>query len=185
MKTIKANSRRHGGFTLMELLVVISIMVILAGLTMGVMTYVNQKQAISQANIQLNLLENALEDYYSENGEYPSNPNSRGERGTNKVLQALFPINVNDKVYLTELDPKNDTQGWLSGDNLRTATILDPWGKEYYYRTNRVTATRTFINAANPGYDLWSAGPDGETTAGSGGSYDRDDPKNKDDIRTW
>ncbi|MEP4079248.1 prepilin-type N-terminal cleavage/methylation domain-containing protein [Haloferula sp.] len=180
MNHFKRAKKNAKGFTLMELLVVVSIMVILAGLTLGVMSYVNQKQAMEQAKIQLGLLELALEDYNSEKGEYPANTRSTGTRGSDEIHRALFPMEDDDaKVYLTELDPLNDSQGWLSGSG-NDWQILDPWGEEYRYRTN--TATR--INAVNPGFDLWSCGPDG-TTRVSRGQYDPEHEDNLDDIRLW
>ena len=183
MKHFKGTNKRRRGFTLMELLVVVSIMVILAGLTMGVMGYVNQKQANETAKVQLGLLELALEDYYSENGEYPLNARADGTGGIDDVQEALFPRDKTKKVYLTELDPQNDTQGWLSGTT-GSIDILDPWGNPYRYRTNN-PARKTRIYASNPGFDLWSCGPDGVTTAGSNGEYHTEDSKNRDDVRLW
>lgn len=169
----------------MELLVVISIIVILSGLTVGGFAFVNQTQAKKQAAIQIGLLQLALEDYKSDNGEYPVARSSTGAGQTGKIFSALFPANLNDKTYLPELDPENDSQGWLngqtSGTNLR---IFDPWGTEYNYRTNDPSRpTRTY--SANPDFDLWSSGPDGKTRAGSNGSYDPEHPDNLDDIRGW
>jgi len=181
MKHLKASRNRAKGFTLMELLVVVSIMVILAGLTMGVMSYVNQKQAIEQAKVQLGLLDLSLEDYHSEQGKYPVSTRSDGKNGTKRIQSALFPANNSEKIYLTELDPDNDSMGWLSGTNAGNIQILDPWGTEYRYRAS----TATKVVSANPGFDLWSCGPDGETNAGRSGAYDPEDPKNVDDIRLW
>jgi prepilin-type N-terminal cleavage/methylation domain-containing protein len=185
MKPFKGTKNRTGGFTLMELLVVVSIMVILAGLTMGVMTYVNQKQAVEQAKVQLGLLELALEDYYSENGAYPTNYRDDGKSGSDDVQKALFPPSKSEKVYLAELDPNNDTQGWIAGSG-NSFMILDPWGNEYRYRTNRTLSNGTVrVYASNPGFDIWSCGPDGDTKTGKNGDYDPEDPKNRDDIRSW
>ncbi|MFC7336105.1 prepilin-type N-terminal cleavage/methylation domain-containing protein [Haloferula chungangensis] len=185
MKQSKGTKNRARGFTLMELLVVVSIMVILAGLTMGVMSYVNQKQAVEQAKVQLGLLELALEDYYSENGEYPPNTRDDGTGGTDEIQKALFPTTANSKIYLAELNPDNDTQGWLSGTT-GNYEILDPWGEPFRYRTNRTLSNGTVrVYASNPGFDIWSCGPDGQTKTGSKGDYDPDDELNRDDIRLW
>ena len=185
MKHQSRPQTHRAGFTLMELLVVISIIVILSGLTVGGFAFVNQRQAKSQAKIQIGLLQLALEDYKSDNGEYPIGRSSTGTGQTGNIYEALFPSNSNEKVYLAELDPKNDSQGWLGGQTSGTQlTIYDPWGTEYYYRCNDpARPTRSY--SANPDFDLWSAGPDGKTNAGSRGSYDPEHPDNLDDIRGW
>lgn len=172
----------RAGFSLMEMLVVISIIVLLAGLTFGGFNFVKAKQAREQAKVQIGMLQLALESYKADTGEYPENARSGGNRGTATIYRELYP-GGNQKVYLPELNPDNDTQGWLQGQTGTGLTIYDPWGNEYYYRTNRASNDR--IYAANPDFDLWSAGPDGETTAGRNGEYDPEDPKNLDDIRGW
>lgn len=181
MKTPKTHSRKHTGFTLMEMLVVISIIVILSGLTIGGFAFVNQKQAREQAKVQIGLLQLALEDYRSDNGEYPEAPSSSGANQSNKIYQALFPTGANQKVYLPQLDPKNDAQGWLGGQTSGALKIYDPWGEEYRFRTNRSSGAEF---AVNPDFDLWSCGPDGKTSVGRG-RYDPKHPDNLDDIRGW
>ena len=168
----------------MEMLVVISIIVILAGLSFGGFNYVKAKQAREQAKIQIGLLSLALEDYKADTGTFPENGRADGKGGTDEIYDALYPREAGAKVYLPELNPENDPQGWLAGETGTGAlTIYDPWGNEYYYRTNRAGSSAIF--ASNPDFDLWSAGPDGETTAGASGAYDPNDPKNRDDIRGW
>lgn len=171
----------------MELLVVVSIMVILAGLSLGILGYVNNKDALERAKIQLGLLETALESYKSENGEYPQSTRPDGTGGTNEMFQKLFPKNEDEKVYLPQLDPENDPIGWLSSSgrtaNYATMEILDPWANEFRYRSAPNTGRGGPVSA-NPGYDLWSSGPDGKSTA-SRGDYDPKHPDNLDDIRLW
>ena len=169
------------GFTLVEMLVVITIIVILAGLTIAGFGFINQKQAREQTKIQIGLLKMALEDYKADMGEYPEHAVASGKGGTPEIYKALYPNNPenpNAKVYLSELNPENDQQNWLDEHKDGTAglEIKDPWGKEYFYRTNPASA--------NPKFDLWSAGPDGKTSAPAG-DYDADDEDNLDDIRGW
>lgn len=175
----------RAGFSLMEMLVVIAIIVLLAGITFGGFNFVKAKQARSQAEIQLKLLENALVAYHADNGEYPPNPQANGEDGTQRIYEALYPTSENEKTYLPELNPENDSQGWLQGQTTGpNLMIYDPWGNEFRYRTNDPDNPDSII-ASNPDFDLWSAGPDGETVADEGGAYDPQDPRNLDDIRSW
>ena len=66
---MKIPSRRHpAAFTLIELMAVITIIVILAGMVVGGLGYVNEKQAREKAKIQIALLSKALEEYKLDNG---------------------------------------------------------------------------------------------------------------------
>jgi general secretion pathway protein G len=174
------------GFTLVEMLVVIAIIVVLSGLTIAGLGYVNQKQAREQTKVQIGLLQMALEEYKADTGEYPVHAVQSGENGTPEIYDALYPFEADAEVYLSELDPENDSQGWLQGQETQGGglTIYDPWGGEYRYRTNNPNSSGESI-AANPDFDLWSAGPDGRTNPGSNGDYDPEHPDNLDDIRGW
>ena len=184
MKT--TSKKKAGGFTLMELLVVMTIVAALAALTAGGFKMVKQKQRTQQGKIQVHLLQMALEDYATDHGEYPFHAEQSGKGGTDEIFNALYPTVASDeKVYLAELDPDNDTQDWLQGQNgTENLTIYDPWGNEYYYRTND-PENPDVTTAANPDFDLWSAGPDGRTEPGANGNYDPKSPDNLDDIRGW
>lgn len=150
---IHLSSRRSRGFTLVELLTVITIIVILAGLTMGGFSFIIRKQADEKARIQISLLEKALEDYKIDNSVYPPSTD-----GTTGLYEALYEnglgANPIGKIHLAELDPDHDRQGWI----LKTGgviTIIDPFGEEYIYRRG------DDLDAKNPDFDLASKGKDG------------------------
>ncbi|MDE0835121.1 MAG: type II secretion system protein GspG [Akkermansiaceae bacterium] len=157
MKT-KSSNLQPKGFTLIEMLVVITIIIILAGLSMGGYSFVIQKQANSQAKIQISLLSKALEEYKLDNGEYPDTDK------TNDLYKALYwdsdnngtgaDTDTDQKIYVSQLDPDNDNQGWTEGTGAN-AKIVDPWGKEYIYRRG------DHDKAKNPDFDLLSKGTDG------------------------
>lgn len=104
-KNIDRRSRR-GGFTLVELMVVVVIIGILATIvTVSVTDYlVKGKQSAARAEIAQ--ISNALQLFFAEHDRYPDN-----EEG------------------LALLTEKNDAHpgGILQGD------LLDPWGHEYVY----------------------------------------------------
>src|SRR5438270_975570 len=69
---IRASSfRAEGAFTIIELLVVISIIIILAGLILSTVGYVQKKGARSRAEAEIAAISAALENYKADNGIYP------------------------------------------------------------------------------------------------------------------
>jgi prepilin-type N-terminal cleavage/methylation domain-containing protein len=193
MQNTPRNAR--AGFSLIEMLAVISIIVILASLVVGGMGFVSEKQAKSKALVQMALISKALEEYKLDFGTYPVTDNPLKGEGTSKILfKALYWDSNNDgkgavvgnttgdenqKIYLAELDPADNRQGWTSGTPSITTRILDPWGNEYRYRTAVNAAGTSNSNTQNPDFDLWSVGKDGKTNPGS-----PKDKVNADDIKS-
>lgn len=183
MKTQFHSQRR--GFSLIEMLAVITIIVILAGVVVGSIGFVKDKQARELARVQIALLANGLEEYKVDNGEFPVGANAL-PGDSNYLYRALYWDSDNDgqpveadgdqKVYVAELDPKNNKQGWIEGERA-SARILDPWGKEYYFRSGKLSSGANNPDARNPDFDLWSAGPDGKTSTSG------DNKDTKDDIK--
>ena len=100
-----------GGFTLLELLVVMVIIGLLAGFVAP--RYFGQigKSEVKVARAQLDALEKALDQYRLDTGRYPS---------TEQGLGAL-------------VERPGDEAKW-AGPYLRKSVPLDPWGKPYLYR---------------------------------------------------
>ena len=69
MKTTQRSGK--AAFTLIELMAVNTIIVILAALVVGGLSFVTEKQAKSRAQVQMSLISKALEDFKSDNGFYP------------------------------------------------------------------------------------------------------------------
>lgn len=108
----QAISRRLSGFTLLELLVVIVIIGLLAGLVAP--RYFDQvsKSNTKIARAQIDSLEKALDQYRLDVGAYPSTD------------QGLAALNTR---------PQN-LERW-AGPYLKKAVPLDPWGAKYTYRS--------------------------------------------------
>jgi len=123
------------GFTLIELMVVIIILGILAGLVLPRFMGRTEEAKRTKARLQIENLESALKLYKLDNGSYPT---------TDQSLEALVQKPTAGVI------PKN----WREGGYLEKGQIpLDPWGKPYVYLSPGVK---------NKDFDLKSMGADGE-----------------------
>ncbi len=189
-------------FTLIELMAVITIIVILAGLVIGGMGFVTERQAKEKARVQIALLSKAIEEYKLDMGTYPptadkSTASAPNGTGTSSILfNYLYWDSDNDaagvgsdddqKIYLSDLDPVTSKQGWTTKPVGSSTVIVDPWGNQYCYRTATGVSNDTAGTAApntstqNPDFDLWSMGKDGKTKPAT-----PSDPTNRDDIKNF
>jgi general secretion pathway protein G len=106
-------SQKQRGFTLLELLVVIVIIGLLAGLVAP--RYFDQvgKSNTKVARAQVESLEKSLDQYRLDLGKYPS---------TEQGLLALFT------------KPAANAEKW-QGPYLKKAVPADPWGNAYQYKS--------------------------------------------------
>lgn len=128
------SSGRRGsrGFTLIEILVVITVIAILAGLV-SPMVFRNVGDAkVTAAKAQIETFGLALDTYRMDNDYYPTTEQGLG------ALQAI---------------PVPEPPRWR-GPYLKKAVPLDPWGNPYRYLSPGTSDPQ--------GYDLWSLGRDGK-----------------------
>jgi prepilin-type N-terminal cleavage/methylation domain-containing protein len=162
-----SGARRHrSGFSLIELLVVMTIIMILSGIVIGALIKVNKQRDIKQTRVTLRNLALKLEEYASEhNGIYPV-----GEEASSSILfnalsgdytgQGQAPTGP---IYWKELnDQKNAALvGTLQGKKI----ILDSFGQSFRYRAALDKNGDLVEEVKNDGdFDLWSVGPDNEPT---------------------
>jgi general secretion pathway protein G len=128
------NNSSRQGFTLIEILVVITVIAILASLVTP-MVFRNVGDAKSSAaRAQVEIFGLALDAYRLDNDYYPSTPQG---------LEALRRLPAGEPA----------ARNWR-GPYLKKAVPLDPYGRPYVYRSP---------GEVNPdSYDLLSAGRDGE-----------------------
>ena len=124
----------YRGFTLIELMVVIVILGILAGLIIPRIMGRPEEARRMKARIQIESIETALKLYKLDNGYYPS---------TDQGLEALVEAPTVGQL----------PRAWREGGYLEKGKVpKDPWGNEYVYLSPGVQGD----------YDLSSYGPDGE-----------------------
>jgi general secretion pathway protein G len=126
--------RRRSGFTLLELVVVIIVLGLLAGIVAPQIIGRLSEAKSTTARTQIELLSVALDGYRLDNGSYPT---------TEQGLSALRERPTRPPL------PAN----WR-GPYLRKDVPVDPWGRPYVYRAP---------GERNPGaFDLGSLGRDGK-----------------------
>jgi len=126
-------ARRRRGFTLIEVLLVLVILVLLASMSVPLYQSYQRQANFKAAKSQIGLFETAIEGFQLNIGAYPTT-----EQGLNALLAPPADLP----------NPAKWEGPYLKGNEVP----LDPWGTPYQYR---------FPGDRNPnGYDLWSIGPD-------------------------
>ncbi len=135
MIDIAHNMRTRNGFTLIEVLVVLVIVMGLAGIvTVNVVRHQSESR-VKTAQLQIAQLEQALQSYHLDHGRFPTQAQG---------LSALV------RVPTTPPIPSNyPAEGYLA----RSRVPLDPWGNPYIYLSP---------GRQNEPFEIISYGSDGE-----------------------
>ena len=184
-----SSSRTRQGFTLIELMVVVAVIVILSGLTLGLHGFISAKSANEKAKAQLKTMELGLQRYEADYGGYPQDEDRTGlilymmlfgdgvgPDGIMDTEDDTEPDGESDEgaeVYIDKFDPATNELKMLNpagrdrGGNVRVPQqVVDPWGNPWRYRAGPE------FDPQNPDFDIWSLGPDGKEGTG-------------DDIKNW
>ena len=139
-------------FTLIEILTVAAIIAILAGISVGVLGLISNKNAEAQTQATIKALELAMGQYKTDNGTiYIPKGSSYLSRPILITVTAGIPNNLNGTL-LKYLDQKLlNSATKVSGDD---RYFIDGWGRPLIYRVpGKFNKT---------GFDLGSVGPDGK-----------------------
>lgn len=101
-------ARPQGGFTLVELLLVLVILALIGGLVLPGIIGKAEGAKIKAAASQVDRISMAVESYYLDTGSIPES------------LDAL-------------VDEPGDADGW-NGPYIKRSLLKDPWGRDYEYR---------------------------------------------------
>ena len=180
--------RRYNAFTLIELVLVVGIMIVLAGLVLSTVGYARKKGARARAETEIAALSAACENYKADNGIYPrTSVTDTFTAVTNRTPPDPQPTSYDPSVTAysnTSFYLYGQLSGNPSGDRTTytqqryfqfktnilsppdgtgpVTAIRDPFGNSYGYST----AQAAYIdnpganpnNGFNPTFDLWSTG---------------------------
>jgi general secretion pathway protein G len=104
--------RRRGGFTLLEMVIVLGIIAVILGGSIAVIGKIGEGAKVQRVDGDFNAISSALQTYKLNAGQFPT---------TQQGLQALVTKPTGTPV------PRR----WVS---LAKSVPLDPWGAEYIYR---------------------------------------------------
>ncbi len=130
----RSDSRKAGGFTLLEIIVVVFILSLLAAIVAPKIVGRTDDARIAEAKVQIRNLETGLKLFKMDNGFYPD---------TQQGLQALIEKPTSG----------TEAKNYKEGGYLEQKKIpLDPWGNPYIY----------VAPGLHGDYDLLSYGADGK-----------------------
>lgn len=167
---IPSSFRASAAFTLIELIVVVTVIIILTGLVLSTVGYVQKKAARARAETEIAAMSAACESYKADNGIYPRsiytdglNAQTSGDPSVSQYKNASLALynslfgatngsrtpNTGARSYFVfkpnMLSPTDQTQN--------VQHIRDPFGNSYGYSTIQAA---TGTGGYNPTFDLWS-----------------------------
>jgi prepilin-type N-terminal cleavage/methylation domain-containing protein len=196
-----ALAKSSAGFTLMELLTVMTITVVLAGLVISGASYAQKRSSMERAKAEIQAISTALESYKIDNGDYPRStntdslnpqtsfdPTSSAYRTAALELYVALSGDSNKDGQAGDIDTvtSEKTKAYFEfrpnmlfpkpvvGSYTANSVqyLADPFKNAYGYSTaNSVDPTKGY----NPTFDLWS-------TAGETGAKDS---QNRDNNKKW
>jgi len=174
-------ARRAGGFTLVELLLVVAIIALLMGLLLAGIVKARRQAELQRAGVEVQNLYNAFLSYYADYARYPYT--DEAVHAVDSTLVAMLSGgaglgNTKQRVYLATRTGQTNSAGFI-----------DPWGTPYrvLFDGTGSAADGVVANPFGPAGSsnrvpimVWSYGPDGQTdTAGEMSA------KNKDNVRSY
>jgi type II secretory pathway pseudopilin PulG len=168
----RGERRYNAAFTLIELIVVTAVIIILTGLVLSTVGYVQKKGARARAETEIAAISAACESYKADNGVYPrasstdlldarlsGDPtNSQYKNASLALYNLLFGATNGSRT------PNSGARSYLvfkpnmlfpADQNQNVQYIQDPFGNSYGYSTIQA-ATGDTTRGYNPTFDLWS-----------------------------
>ncbi|MGE5214535.1 MAG: type II secretion system protein [Nitrospirota bacterium] len=169
---------RYNAFTLIELIVVVGIIIILAGLVLSTVGYARKKGARARAETEIAAVSAACENYKADNAVYPNSTGTGGTDGLDPLTTNIGNYEMPCRYMYGEISGDRDFDGTPDANarpyiTLKQSSLLradmsnppspsnpvtairDPFGNSYGYSTAKA-ANPGGATGFNPTYDLWS-----------------------------
>lgn len=192
-RSAKPSARRRA-FTLLELMIVIVIIAILAGISYGVISALRARTLRGLTTVEIQTLGANLDLHRNQLGAYPPDDitlvGGSAENGTSEALVYYLrrKLKKGGNTYGPYMEFKKARLEDRDGDGF--PEYSDPYGNPYVYADNASEATPTGMRPRS--YDLASPGPDGElggTISPATGYVPAASPagkaQEKDNITSW
>ncbi len=196
----RLSPKDRNGFTIIELLIVMAIIIVLAGLILATSGYVQDKGKRSRAEAEIAAMSAALESYKADNGVYPQNEATNSLDPDTTLSSAYLTAsgllyrelsgdkNADGQVTTADADPspksymsfkpammhRDNMSAGVSSGNPVTA-VRDAFGFPYGYSTAKASGG---TSGYNPTFDLWS-------TAGRKKDSETDEEYRRRWIKNW
>lgn len=190
-----SNTRRRKGFTIIELLIVIAIIVVLSTASLGVAYYLIKRAKMASALAVCTELQQGIENYYGDHHQMPLDlaADVTIESDSPQGLQLLRVLlnkegpgpkeNAKGHTYINIKEGNKGVDGLIYTDSGALKSLVDPWGGSYKIRIdgdsdNKIEVKPKGSNKTrelNKRAAVWTDGQDGVEDTGEA----------KDDVKTW
>jgi general secretion pathway protein G len=146
MKPVNSFRSVHHAFTLIEVLVVITIIVILAGLVLRAAGIARTRSEVARCKAEMMALQSAVDQYYKDTGGVPTN-------SSHFYSSLVGGAGPGGKRYID----------WPA-NRIAPGAFLDPWGRYYEYGSAHPDSAGAVTDVLGLGrvlFTLKSYGPDG------------------------
>lgn len=130
---------RGRAFTLVEMMVVVAVIGIIAGIVLAAAGGVQKKAALDQARSEVQMMGLAMERYRTDNGFFPTS--SATTNGLYRFISNYMSFRTN--------------QLSVRGTN---TTILDPYGRGYWYESPNTMTGKSLMSGNADSFRIWSDG---------------------------
>lgn len=192
----RRKSLRCHGFTLIEILIVISIIALLSSLILVAVNKARKSANEAIVKTEVSSLAQALEQYLQEESEYPGVSKKIaadvnqfpdlynalfGERRPNGPGGRSAPYMKIEEKKVVVWDNDTDMYVPCTREQLRNPKVpkylVDPWGNPYIYRANKGRKREDYMHNVQAA-DVYSVGPNGKDDTAEGS-------EDNDDIGNW